>query len=290
MLKRLQSYFKAIPEESSGISCVGKAPFYAEFIRFQIITLEAQQFASWVANLYKNFLSPLSLCHQPWGSAFPIQFLWKNSDKRFVWGTILGSRDSKGRDYPLGIARWSLNPFSVSFYECLADLDFHQFLHQSDFEQSLHALGLVTGGVNSAVLIKELEVDQPLFYQLIEVFKSWAVRLNSMPAYQGVEIPLPKNSAYRTQLSLIQFWIQLTERLLLTVKWQHIYWHKDRLLISFIPLSEGSLVAWILQQKTVEKWISLSDKVAVDVSVQKTLQRQLKESPRHLTELLSKLS
>ena len=288
VLKRLQAYFKTMPIDEKMVSCIGKVPFYAEFIRFQIVTIESQSFATWVSNLYQSFLPKLSLFNKEWSAVLPIQFLWKNSNRSFVLGSVLGSQDSKGRHYPLGIARWSLSPFSVSFYEALASFDLNQFQHHATFERALHGLGFLEGGAAPSLLMKGLQAEQSSFYQLIGIFKSWVLRFNSMRQYQGIEIPLSNNISCRARLSLIQFWIQLTERLIFTVKWQQVYWNTERLLISFIPLSEDALVSWALEKKTGQ-WISLSDKIAVDLSVQRALQSQLREPVHNLDELLERL-
>jgi hypothetical protein len=89
---------------------------------------------------------------------------------------------------------------------------------------------------------------------------------------------------------LIQFWIQLSERLIHTMKWRHIYWSGDRLLIAFIPLSEEALVSWALTQRMEWPWISLSDKIAINLTVQRVLQSQLREPLHNIEALLERLS
>ena len=290
VLKRLHSYFQNKSQDKQLLCCMGKLPFDPEFIRFQTGTIEAQHFSSWLDGLYKIFLLQLSLLNQNWDTVFPLQFVWKKARDEFVWGSILSSQDSKEREYPLGIARWSDHAFSMSFYEQLADLDLKKFKNQGGFEQALCVFELLEGGDSHSLLMKGVQAEQPLFYQLIGIFKSWVLRFESMPQYKGVEIPLPKNVSSRTRLSLIRFWIQLTERLVFTRQWQHVYWHRERLLISFIPLSQKAVVSWILQPRQSGQWVFLSDKIAVDVVVQKALQRQLRDPIYSLDGLLARLS
>lgn len=264
---------------------IGKLPFSAEFIRFQAHTVETQQFASWLDKIYRSAYAKNEF------EVYPVPFLWKESKGRFILGSVCGSQDSKGRQYPFGLARWSQQSFKPSFYEALDHFEAMTYSSQQSFEQAFQALHQEGADISSfALSLKVLQGAQPLFYSLLAIFKSLALRLNTIPQYQAIEIPLPSGGLYRAQLSVIKFWIDLTERVIHSVQWQQVYWGQDKLLIAFKPLTPEQVIGWRCRQKPSAAWISLSEKIAVDANIQEMLDRQLKEPIQNLDALLEKLS
>jgi type VI secretion system ImpM family protein len=238
--------------------CIGKSPAAPDFLRFSFNTPQAQTFGQWIDILYQQ-LSPL-LKQNPsqFQSLFPLQGFTRLPKSSLIT-TVLPSQDATGRIYPFGMARWSPKAsFALSYYQSLADFPLAQHKNAVDLHKSLQTLLQQPLHPTSSppITLKDV-LAPPKLCRDILTLHSWVKRLRSVPdCKQAIDIVLT------SPLDLF-FWIPLVEYWLPKLRWEHIYWQKNRALVVFGPLSVKDYATW-MQQQPLDAILSLSQPTAVD--------------------------
>ncbi len=273
--------------------CVGKAPVAAEFIRFEVDTPVKQTFSRWVDTLYQQLLIGLKSTSSSMEPCFPIQGVCQiGSTLQLI--TILHSQDAQKRVYPFGISRWvnldasmvfpytTLTPFQ-KYFQTLTQVHLSQYQNSEVLYTHLKQI-IKTHTLQTTTPIFEftLKNTYPQFLSHILALHSWTARLHTIPDLKKhIVIPLQHPS-------FVYFWLPLLNHWLSSLKWKNIYWQKDKMLVSFSPVSAEECAEWILNKESSDTaYVDL--KTAADPILHQSLTAFFKQDFYTLLELLKYL-
>lgn len=157
------------------------------------------------------------------------------------------------------MARWvPKTSFALSYYQSLVDFPLAHHKNAADLHKSLQILlqQPLNPASPPAIILQDILAPPKLCTDILTLH-SWAKRLRSVPdCKQAIEIAL-------TSPHELFFWLPLIENWLPNLRWEHIYWQKNRALVVFGPLSAQNCASW-MQQKNLDFLLSLSQPTAVD--------------------------
>lgn len=271
---------KQVTEEllNSQVGCFGKLPIYDEFIRHNVCGRPVIELDEWIQQGYSHHSRVCQTRHDKTelhNYTYHYVFSGKGAESSTVIGTLMGSHDKAGRQYPFVIFKILSNQDTENlestlpcayrpFYEnaltlCTTDLSLQPINMLKKRVNSLN----VGGGHVSRSFLMEAEVNAlekitreefwdemlgesdkdkaPLYIEVMRELLATVARKSPLRTSWGIEIPLP---AKKNNQAHVSFWLRMAQIVLGNRGWRpHYIWgdinnaEKQSLYIFFRPVT-----------------------------------------------------
>jgi type VI secretion system protein ImpM len=275
----LKNSKQALPPESIvQTGCFGKLPMYDEFIRHNISGRAILELDEWIQQGYSHHSRGIQTrLHKSDLHSYTYHFVFTGSGESgaSVIGTMMGSHDKSGRQYPFILFKLLANQETTSLSStlpCAYRTFFDSALNLCSTDWSLQPINMlkkrvdllnVSGTCLSKRGLMEAEIDAlrsiskesfwkqvlgelavekaPVYVEVMNDLLDTVVRKSPLRTSWGIEIPLPANDSAHAHVS---FWIRVADALLGNRQWRpHYIWgdmknsNKRSLYMFFRPIS-----------------------------------------------------
>ncbi len=275
-LKNNKPVHEALQE--SQVGCFGKLPIYHEFIRHNVIGRSVLELDEWVQQgFFHHSKSLQATADHPALKKYTYHFVFTGSGETpsSVIGTMMGSHDKCGRQYPFVLFKLLPNQFTESlssslpcayqaFFESALNLCSTDWCLQpiNMLKKRIDALNVIRSPSSRAYLIaseinaldtisrdvfwREMLGDSasekaPVYIEVMKDLLATVVRKLPLRTSWGIEIRLPANERTHVHVS---FWVRIAETMLGSRGWRpHYIWgdvndsEKQSLYLFFRPVT-----------------------------------------------------
>jgi type VI secretion system ImpM family protein len=265
-------------EPLSHVGCFGKLPIYDEFIRYNVTGRSVLELDEWIQQGYSHHNRDVQTRNEKCelhNYVYNFVFTGNGEHSSSMIGTMMGSQDKCGRQYPFVV--FKLLPKQVtesltSTLPCGYRAFFENSLNLCSTDWSLQPINMLKkrveslnagGAVVSRRLLLESEVNAlqeiskevfwcdmlqdsaqdcaPLIVEVMKDLLDTVVRKSPLRTLWGIEIPLPGNERAHQHVS---FWVHAAECVLGSRRWRpHYIWgditnrERQTLYLFFRPVS-----------------------------------------------------
>jgi type VI secretion system protein ImpM len=266
------------PEPEVQAGCFGKLPIYDEFIRHNVSGRAIVELDEWIQQGYSHHSRGMQTHQDQCGlhnNTYHFVFTGSGEGRSSVIGTLMGSVDKSGRQYPFILFKLLASQETASLcstFPCGYRSFFDSALNLCCTDWSLQPINMLkkrverlsyTGSCLSKSVLMETEINvlkaiskesfwkdvlgesgidkAPVYVEVMKDLLDTVVRKSPLRTSWGIEIPLPANNSSYAHVS---FWVRLADALLGNREWRpHYIWgdvknsHKQSLYLFFRPIS-----------------------------------------------------